>query len=319
MPSRGSGDASSNVPTSPLIRHTDTNGPQQHATRQAASVSAESLDVSGSRPVGQERQAITENSPLRPQLRAPSRGTSRSRKNSQDLSPARNPVNAFSHPVPSAAAVQRALSANKPPRPASGIDNLLESHNPKSTDSTPRWPISPRLTSPPPSIAPRNSTHSNWKSDNDMAAVNPSQKTLSASVPDLSIAVGKPISEKEDSLPPRSGLKTPARGVSGVTSTLETVAENSVPDKPSNIPPSESLTISSPQDFASLHNDDMHDVTQSKTAKGSGDSGSDNGGAKAKVDTVAKPGTVVGSKASSSMAKKSLTNLAPVKNKQHDC
>jgi Vacuolar segregation subunit 7 len=148
-----------------------------------------------------------------------------------------------------------------------------------------------------------------------MAAPNSSQKRLSAPVLDLSITAGKLTSEKEDNNSLRSGLKTPARGVSGATPTLETVAENSVPDTPSIIPPSERSTVSSPQEYADSHNDELQDSALPKPARGSGDSESDTGGAKAKVDTLAKSGTAADSKPSSGLAKKSLTNLAAAKGK----
>ncbi|ERF73741.1 hypothetical protein EPUS_00995 [Endocarpon pusillum Z07020] len=317
-----SSDTNSTVPTSPNIRHeverpkhTNASSPQPHATRRAGNIPPDSLDNSGSKSSSQERPPIREASPLRPQFKAPAHGTSRSRKNSQDLSPTRNAVNVFPNPIPSAAAVQRALSANKLLPQSPGIDTAFESRNPKSTDSTPRWPISPRLTSPPPSSAQRNSIHPVRKQDNEMAAPNSSQKRLSASVPDLSITVGKPLPEKEDNATSRTPLKTPARGVSGVTATLETVAENSVPDTPSIIPPSARSTVSSPQEYADSQNDEPQEAVQSKAAKGSGESESDGGGAKTKAETLPKPGNAVGSKPISNLAKRSLTNLVPTKNK----
>jgi Vacuolar segregation subunit 7 len=330
MHNRETGDANAAVPPGSDIRHegerskhTNTNSPQQHATRRNGNISAEFLENSGTNSAGtnstgQERQPIREASPFRPQLKAAARGTSRSRKNSQDLSPTRNAINTYLHPVPSAAAVQRALSANKPPPQSPGIDNSTpEIRSPKSADPAPRWPVSPRLTSPPPSIAPRNSTHPIRKHDNDMAAANSSQKRLSASVPDLSINVGKSLPEKEDNLVPRSGLKTPARGVSGVASTLETVAENSVPDTPSVVPPSAGTTATSPHDYTEPQDERPQD-TQSKSATGSGESESDNAGAKVKPDVVTLRGKAVGSQSSSSLAKRSLTNLASGKSKIGD-
>lgn len=319
---RESGEASSAVPTALNTGHegerpppADRNSPQQPATRAAGDVSTDSLNSAGMKPASHERQPIRESSPLRPQFKASARGTSRSRKNSQELSPTRHAVNTFTQPVPSAAAVQRALSANKPPPQASSIDSTLEARNPKLIDSTPRWPSSPRLTSPPPSKPLRKSTHHNRKQDNDMAAPNSSQKRMSASVPDVSTTVEKSITEKEDNAITRSGLKTPARGVSGVASTLETVAENSVPDTPSIIPPSERSTVSSPQDYVDPLGNAMQDRSLSKAAKGSGDSESDHGGATTKAATVAKPGNAADSKPSSNMAKRSLTNLASAKGK----
>jgi Vacuolar segregation subunit 7 len=298
------------------LRPPNPNSPQQQpATRHAGSVSTDSLETSGSRTPSQEQPSIRELSPLRPQFKASARGNTRSRKNSQELSPTRNAVNTFPYQVPSAAAVQRALSANKPPPPLSGLESALDTRNPKSAEATPRWPTSPRLTSPPPSAAPRTSTHPHRKQDSDMAAPNSSQKRLSASVPDLSVTVGRPLPEKEENIIARSGLKTPARGASGATSTLETVAENGVPDTPSIIPPSERSTVSSPQDYADLQNDDFHDAAQPKATKGSGDSESDNGLVKSKVEGLPKLGNPAGSKSTSNLAKKSLTTIAPTKTK----
>jgi hypothetical protein len=321
MHGREPGDTNSTVSTNldtrnegDRLRPTNQNSPQQHATRRAGNVSADSLESSASKVAGQERQPIRELSPLRPQFSASARGTSRSRKNSQELSPTRNAVNTLSHPVPSAAAVQRALSANKPPPQASVIDGALDSRNSKSGDTTPRWPASPRLTSPPASNA-RNSIHPNQKQDSDMTAPNSSQKRVAASVPDLSMTAAKPISEKEDNTTPRSGLKTPARGVSGVTPTLETVAENSIPDTPSIIPPSERSTVSSPRDWMEFQKDDSQDAGQTKPEKESGDSESDNGGANPKIESQATSGTATGNKPSTRLAKKASANLATTKSK----
>ena len=318
---REPGDISPNNPAHRDTRHegdrprpTNTNGPQHPASRRAGNnVSTVPLENPMPISAGQERQVIREVSPLRPQFTAAARGTARSRKNSQDLSPTRNVATAFSNPVPSAAAVQRALSANKPSPQVQGVDTALEGRNPR-TDSTPRWPISPRLTSPPPATLSRNSNNLGRKQENDMAAPNSSQKRISASVPDLSMTAAKSIPEKED-FTLRSGLKTPARGASGAPSTLETVAENSVPDTPSIIPPSEPSTASSPRDSAGAQREELQDAGQSKTATGNGDSESDNGGIKDTAETPAKLSNAAGSKPISGLARRSLTNLAPTKSK----
>lgn len=292
------------------------NSPQQHGTRRVGNVPTDSLDQSSSKPAGLERQSIREASPLRPQFSASARGTARSRKNSQELSPTRNTTNPYASHVPSAAAVQRALSAHKPPSQVVSIDSALEARNPGSTDSTPRWPISPRLTSPPPSRPPRNGPQPNRKQDNDMATPNSSQKRTSTSVPDLTMTTPKPIPEKEDNINQRSASKPSARGVSGVAPTLETVAENSVPDTPSMIPPSERSMMSSPLEYTDHHKEELqHVAPPPKSAKWSGDSESDNAETKTKPDAVSKPGDIAGSKPASNLAKRSLTNLVPTKNK----
>lgn len=121
--------------------------------------------------------------------------------------------------------------------------------------------------------------------------------------------------EKEENLTPRSGLKTPARGVSGVPSMLETVAENSVPDTPSIIAPSERSSVASPHEYVDHSNDGLQDASQVRQAKGSGDSESDNGGSKRKVDALAKASTTADHKPSPNLAKRSLSNLSSTKGK----
>jgi Vacuolar segregation subunit 7 len=296
-------------------RATNANSPQQHATRRTENLSTESLDHSISDSIGQERRVNREASPLRPQFKTSASGTTRSRKNSQELSPTRNVVNTFSHPVPSAAAVQRALSANKPPLQAPSVDGGLDSRTSTSAASTPRWPNSPRLTSPPPSNTPRHSNAPLRRQESDMTAPNISQKRLATPAADLSISTGKVGSEKEDGASQRSGLKTPTRGISIATSTLETVAENSVPDTPSVIPPSAHSTVQSQGEKEEHQKTDAQDVAQSKGAKGSGGSESDNGAAKSAVDTLVKPSNNTGGKSTSNLSKRSLPNLAATKSR----
>lgn len=327
VPGKDPDDTQSTAPVSPESRHegseppsANTNSPQQHGTRPSASGPAEPLDhsVTLPNPSNQERNPTKELSPLRPQFTASARGTSRSRKNSQESSPTRNATTTFANPLPSAAAVQRALSANKLPLQASGVESPVESRNSSSTDSPARWPSTPRLTSPPPSKIPRNSTHPNRKQDQDMTAANSSQKRSSASVPDLNITAGKPIPEKEDSLAPRSSLKTPARGGSVVTPTLETVAENSVPDAPPALPPSERSSASSPQEDPDRQKGTLQDPPQHKSANHSGESDSDTGESQPCGESVEKPGNGEGSKSSSTLAKKSSLNPAPNKAKSSE-
>lgn len=148
-----------------------------------------------------------------------------------------------------------------------------------------------------------------------MATPNTSQKRLAASVPDPPMTAVKSMSEKEDPVTPRSAAKTPARGVSGVAPTLETVAENSVPDAPSILPSSEPSTTLSPQDYIDSQNDELQDGPRLRTAKGSGDSESENGGAKVKVDPPMRAGIGTGTKSSSGLPKRSLPSMGPTKSK----
>ncbi|ESZ91554.1 hypothetical protein SBOR_8055 [Sclerotinia borealis F-4128] len=176
-----------------------------------------------------------ESSPVRPQLRntsAARSGTpSRSRTNSQDISPSRS---ASSHHPPSAAAIQRVLSAQKTPT----LNHLASEpsirapipQKPLVTSEVrdgPRWPVSPRIRSPPPR---QSSLLSPRKTDQDLPAINV-QRTSPAAEPRAEGKLAADSETEENLLTP--GMRTPARGVSGGSSTLETVQEISQPNTPS--------------------------------------------------------------------------------------
>ncbi|TVY33732.1 hypothetical protein LOCC1_G008658 [Lachnellula occidentalis] len=178
-----------------------------------------------------------ESSPVRSSLNNQSTSSTargdRSRKNSgQDVSPSRS-SSTHTNP-PSAAATQRALSAASIPvlHPAVS-EPIIRAPVPQKLPITseikdaPRWPVSPRLRSPPPQntlsiISPRK----------------PEQESLAINVQRLSKAPEKSEGkqaqtdpEVEDSLLV-PGMRTPARGASGASSTLETVQEISQPNTP---------------------------------------------------------------------------------------
>ncbi|KAG4033848.1 hypothetical protein MFRU_004g03480 [Monilinia fructicola] len=177
-----------------------------------------------------------ESSPVRPPLirttSAARSGTpSRSRNNSQDISPSRSASN---HHPPSAAALQRVLSAQKTPT----LNHVASEpsirapipQKPLVTSEIrdgPRWPVSPRIRSPPPR---QNSLKSPRRTDQDLPAINV-QRISPTAEPRVE---GKPAADnepEENLLTP--GMRTPARGVSGGSSTLETVQEISQPNTPS--------------------------------------------------------------------------------------
>lgn len=176
-----------------------------------------------------------ESSPVRPQLRTASAartsGPSRSRKNSQDISPSRS---ASSQHPPSAAALQRVLSAQKAPTLNHvASESSIRAPIPQKPLVTseirdgPRWPVSPRIRSPPPR---QSSLLSPRKTDQDLPAINVQRTSPTAE----QRAEGKPAADNESEenlLTP--GMRTPARGVSGGSSTLETVQEISQPNTPS--------------------------------------------------------------------------------------
>ena len=185
---------------------------------------------------GSKKQLSREGSPTRPQARAgQNKLPSISRRNSQELSPTRGSLTPTSSlpAVPSAAAVQRALSATRIPHlQPLGADSIVENSqegraNATKSEDNPQWPISPRLKSPPP--ASRKSPTTARKTDSNSTQT-PITKLSTVSTPDLTKGTNRQGSESEDTgLAP--GHKPTGRGAS-VGSTLETVAEGSVPNTP---------------------------------------------------------------------------------------
>lgn len=187
-----------------------------------------------------------ETSPLRPPSKPGISSTAqapRSRKNSQDFSPNRAPSGPGPNipSVPSAAAVQRALSAfgtPQLPNPAA-LEPSVETPRPQKArrsgpgENTPHWPASPRLKSPPPlATSTRPLVFSPRKSDQE--ALTPSIFVERPTPSSMSLTESSAITtdiESEDTTP-HSGMRTPARGVSGTGSILETVQESSLPATP---------------------------------------------------------------------------------------
>lgn len=180
-------------------------------------------------------------------------GPGRSRKNSShDVSPSRS--SSTTNLPPSAAATQRALSAASIPTLYPSLsETIIRAPIPQKPSvtselkDTPRWPISPRLRSPPPlnkptTIAPR-------KNDQETPAIN-----VQRAVQPTDQSEGKPTAndtEPDDSLTV-PGMRTPARGASGASSTLETVqeiiqakSEDESPEKPGKQPEKDGTNKSS--------------------------------------------------------------------------
>lgn len=172
----------------------------------------------------------------------------RSRKDSYDVSPHRPPsITGHSGTIPSAAAIQRALSAATTPQlqPVSTTDPSSTSKLPRvsritattgSGDSTPTWPLSPRLKSPPPSSSRRNSLRTQRKPEILTATPNivvQNSTPTSTSSPPLSV---QPESQEEpDARAGASSGKASSRGASGAP-TLATVQESSAPTTPGDTP-----------------------------------------------------------------------------------
>lgn len=168
---------------------------------------------------------------------APLRG-SRSRKNSQDISPNRAPSSTIPA-VPSAAAVQRALSSAGAPQlqvplPANAdlsSDSARSFRSIKSSSAASGQPApsSARVKSPPPSTgAHKPSLYSSRKVER---ATSTPSITLERSSPSATARVEGIDEGDEDNLAP-AGMRTPHRGISGTGATLETVQESSLPGTP---------------------------------------------------------------------------------------
>jgi hypothetical protein len=134
---------------------------------------------------------------------------------------------------PSAAAIQRALSAASVPQLQAGAASDATSKLPKASksagasgDTTPRWPSSPRLKSPPPSR--RGSAATQKKADPAPApSISVQTATPQSSTPPPPAKQGIDETNKVPQL--QTPVKGPSRGPSG-KSMLETVQENSADD-----------------------------------------------------------------------------------------
>ena len=161
-------------------------------------------------------------------------------RTSRNASPVRKdsrpqPLSSPSTTQPSAAAIQRALSAATPQLPAGGATDGV-SRTPKapksaggSGDTTPRWPTSPRLKSPPPSASNsrRGSSTTQKKAEGTAApSINVQSATPQSSTPPPAKQGGDETAKVQQLQTP---VKAPSRGPSG-KSTLETVQENSTDD-----------------------------------------------------------------------------------------
>ncbi|MCJ1366168.1 hypothetical protein MMC16_005294 [Acarospora aff. strigata] len=187
-----------------------------------------------------------ESSPIRPPAKPgiPSAATSsHSRRNSQDSSPNRAPSGSGSNvpSVPSAAAVQRALSALGTPQLSTPRASEPSPETPKpqkqrkvgTGENSPRWPTSPRLKSPPPSATPtRPSVFCPRRSEQGAGTPNIFVERPTPSSTPITAGSGSSTDIESEDTTPRSGMRTPGRGVSGTGSTLETVQESSLPATP---------------------------------------------------------------------------------------
>ncbi|KAK5002937.1 hypothetical protein LTR28_010797, partial [Elasticomyces elasticus] len=228
--------------------------PSISTTRQSSSAStpipalrkqpSRTLVVPTSPSAGSSPRTSRNTSPVRPQPRQDMPqsvarvGLSRSRKNSQDASPSRPALlAAVPSTAPSAAAIQRALSAATVPQLKPGLVSDAVSQIPRplkvtggsSGDSTPHWPASPGLKSPPPSTSSRHNSLLGQRKTESLPAA-PSVVIQSAtpltSTPPIQLVQSVDGEVRRADEQPQAVSKPPSRGVSGPKSTLETVQES---------------------------------------------------------------------------------------------
>lgn len=170
----------------------------------------------------------------------------RSRKNSQEFSPTRN--NALSgtlSTIPSAAAVQRALSAQRSMNTGNNLDGTLEGSRAdrKSGNNSPSWPTSPRLKSPPPSATNNRQTLAK-KPESEVQPSNTSMKRLATVASPESASGTKNLDSARDPAATHSAPRPTGRVATNHSTTLETVAEASAPTTPSIMPIQDSTSES---------------------------------------------------------------------------
>ena len=187
-----------------------------------------------------------EGSPVRPPLKpgataGPRSNTSRSRKNSQDLSPGRGP--SASGPnipsVPSAAAIQRALATGTPHLPSPAVSDPADAPRPQKANkvsaggSQSTGSNTPRLRSPPPSASSgSNKTLLSTARSIDQSQSAPTTPAITLERPSRSSTLVSDSDVAEEERTPKAGMRTPVRGMSGNGPTLETVQESSLPATP---------------------------------------------------------------------------------------
>ena len=211
-------------------------------------------------------------------------------RTSRNASPIRKdgrpqPLSTPSSSQPSAAAIQRALSAaNAPQLQAAGVADGV-SKLPKASksgggsgDTTPRWPTSPRLKSPPPSGA--NSRRGSAATQKQAEGSAPPSISVQGATPESSTP---PPAKQAAEEPPKvqqlqTPVKGPLRGPSG-KSTLETVQEISTDDtrEPS---PAAVQAAADLRPLTTIPDDDATSLRENEKHTQNGESGSESASTK---------------------------------------
>src|SRR3569833_132432 len=177
--------------------------------------------------------ASRDSSPNRPPMRSSTSKTAasgtRSRKNSQ---PEMSPSRAARSNIPTSSSSHRTLSASTTPTllPAASDATIrapVPQKSPLPADQSrdsPRWPVSPRLRSPPPVLNKPNLAPVRKGGDQDPPTISLQRSTPTPQPPHAE----PPQSDSDlDDAHLQPGMRTPARNAGGTPSTLETVQEAS--------------------------------------------------------------------------------------------
>ena len=223
-----------------------------------------------------------ETSPIRPPLKpgiASSSRVTRSRKNSQEMSPSRaQSIPAHLVPtVPSAAAIQRAISAAGTPQLQSptNADLSSETIRPQKHNKGPSGASSPRIKSPPPSATVNRPSFHAQK-------LEPELQTPSITVERAGpcSTTSSEVGRDGDDTAVRGGIRTPVRGTSGGGPTLETVQESSLPATPAIGPGRAQQHRRSEDDRPERIDEDPMEEASAEGATSVPESGSESGGNK---------------------------------------
>ncbi|KUI60599.1 Vacuolar segregation protein 7 [Cytospora mali] len=247
--------------------------PSQPATQTSASQSSPlpSRETSPNRP-------LNRSSPSKP---ASTAGSTRSRNTSQDTSPSRTPKHTLPS-APTSGKISATTTPNLGPVPADATVNVAAPHKSPVTaehlKEGPRWPVSPRLRSPPPAaVLNRPSLPPPRKGELEPPSIH-----VQRSSPPVA---QQPESSQSDNdgeeLHLQPGMRTPARGASGSSTTLETVQEASPLATPQDDDAAsekvDELTASEAGSQADHFEYPVLKTAKSSVAASNNDSGSDSG------------------------------------------
>ncbi|KAK5072574.1 Vacuolar inheritance and morphology protein [Lithohypha guttulata] len=200
--------------------------------------------------------------------------------------------------------LQRALSA--PRQSAASIDGVIEGTRDrlaKNGTSSPSWPTSPRLKSPPP---PNTSRSHSRRDSSEQAQSNTAKRLAPVSAPDLAAAMllsegSKEQIQAQGQAQSTAQARAPPRGTTGQTSALETVVEGSLPSTPSVDPKADPMTQSTTSSISAKN--------ESSAANSSTNQSDSNKHASNKTENDSKSRAASTSKHESGLAKRSFTSL----------